>query len=564
MLRPFLIGLAAVALATAQTTPSTSNPEHWRRLRYGTTARGSAYVPLDSWIYPAFTRLIALGYVDSSYSGLRPWTRLTCVQLLAEAEELFEGETRNMEALALYAALRKEFAPDYRAATSGEPGFHAEVDSLYERSLGIAGPSLNDSFHFGQTLVNDYGRPDQQGYSQITGFQARAEDGRFSLFVRGEVQDAQARPPYPDSVRAAIATIDNNPIGLPTTMPSVNAFRLIDANLSVNVARHEISLGKSEFWWGPAEGGSFAYSNNAEPIYSLRINRTEPLWVPLLSKLLGPVRYDLFLGSLKGHTSPVAPWIQGQKVSFKPGPNIEFGVSRTIVFAGKGHVPLTFGSFWNSFTSFSNVPDNVKFSRNDPGARYTTFDFSYKLPYLRNWLTLYTDSMVHDDVSTLAAPRRAAFRPGIYLSHVPGMPRLDFRVEGVYTDFPTSRSYGGQFFFYEAAYHDAYTNKQFILGDSIGREGKGGQAWLSYHLSPSELLQVSARHAKSAADFVPGGTTQNDIALNFIHNVKELVELKAFGQVEFWKAPILASGPQKDLALGLQLTYTPHFTWQRR
>jgi hypothetical protein len=172
--------------------------------------------------------------------------------------------------------------------------------------------------------------------------------------------------------------------------------------------------------------------------------------------------------------------------------------------------------------------------------------------------------MVHDDSSTLSAPRRAAFRPGIYLSHVPGVTRLDLRVEGVYTDFPTSRSQGGQLFFYEAAYHDAYTNKQFILGDWIGREGKGGQAWLSYHLSPSELLQVSARHAKNAADFVPGGTTQNDIALNFVHNVKDLVELKAFGQVEFWKAPILASGPQKDLALGLQVTYTPHFTWQRR
>ncbi len=333
-------------------------------------------MPLDSWIYPAFARLIALGYVDSSYYGLRPWTRLTCVQLLAEAEELFEGETRSTEALALYAALRKEFAPDYLAATSSEPGFHGEVDSLYERSLGIAGRSLNDSFHFGQTLVNDYGRPDQQGYSQIMGFQARAEDGRFSLFVRGELQDAPARPPYPDSVRAVIAAMDNNPIGPATTMPSVNAFRLIDANLSVNLAKHEISLGKSELWWGPAEGGSFAYSNNAEPIYSLRINRTEPLWIPLLSKLLGPVRYDLFLGGLKGHTSPVGPWIQGQKVSFKPSPNFEFGVSRTIVFAGKGHVPLTFGSFWNSFTSFSNVPDNVKFSRNDPVALYSTMDFS--------------------------------------------------------------------------------------------------------------------------------------------------------------------------------------------
>jgi len=31
-----------------------------------------------------------------------------------------------------------------------------------------------------------------------------------------------------------------------------------------------------------------AYSNNAENIYSFRINRTEPLFIPLLSVLTGP------------------------------------------------------------------------------------------------------------------------------------------------------------------------------------------------------------------------------------------------------------------------------------
>ena len=41
--------------------------------------------------------------------------------------------------------------------------------------------------------------------------------------------------------------------------------------------------------------------NNAEPFYSLRINRTVPLKVPLLSRFLGPVRYDNFFGRLSGH-----------------------------------------------------------------------------------------------------------------------------------------------------------------------------------------------------------------------------------------------------------------------
>ncbi|MFL6354372.1 MAG: capsule assembly Wzi family protein [Bryobacteraceae bacterium] len=552
--------LTFVLIGTAQTALPSRGGERWKRLRYGTTATGSTYVPLDSWIYSALGRLIALGYIDSAYLALRPWTRLSCVRMLARAEDV-EPDREDPEAQRIFRALRKEFEPDYRAATNEPPQLHVELDSLYERSLGIVGPPLNDSFHFGQTLTNDYGRPFQEGWNQIAGFGGRAEYGRFSLSVRGEYQYSPGRSAYPDSVREAIAVMDTNPVLPATSIPATNTFRLIDANLSANLAGNEISVGKSQLWWGPAEGGAFAYSDNSEPIYMFRINRAEPLLIPWVSKVLGPIRYDLFVGSLKGHISPRGAWIQGQKLSFKPTPNFEFGVSRTIIFAGKNHVPLTFGSFWNSFTSFSNVPENIKVSRNDPGARYSSFDFSYRLPFVRNWLTLYTDALVHDDVSPLSAPRRAAFRPGIYLSHFPKFSRLDFRGEAAYTDFPTSRSIGGQFFFYENQYHDAYTNKQFILGDWIGREGKGGQAWLTYHLSPQEMVQAMYRNAKSAKDFVPGGTTQNDFSVRLVRRFREKFEVNTFAQIEFWKAPILAQGLQRDLALGLQVTYFTGHGW---
>jgi hypothetical protein len=554
-----------VTLGAAGQTPVASGPsERWGKLDFGITAPGSPYIPLDSWVYPAFERLIAGGYVDSAYLGLRPWTRLSAVRLIAQAQKALGESTADREARLIVRDLRAEFEADYQAATADRPRFHMQVDSLYERSLGIIGTPLNDSFHFGQTLINDYGRPYEKGFSQIAGFSGHAGWGRLSLVVRGEYQHAPSRPAYSESVRDAIAMMDSNPVAPPTPVAGVDTFRLIDANLSVNLLNHEISVGKSEMWWGPAEGGAFAYSNNAEPIYMFRINRVEPLMIPLLSKLLGPVRYDLFLGSLKGHGSPFGPWIQGQKVSFRPSPNLEFGVSRTIVFAGKGHVPLTFGSFWNSFSSFDNVPIDQKFSALDPGARYSTFDFSYRLPYLRDWLTLYTDAMAHDDPSPISAPRRAAFRPGIYLSHFPGFSRLDFRAEASYTDFPTSRSQGGKFFFFENAYHDAYTNKQFILGDWVGREGKGLQGWLTYHLSPKEMLQAGYRYAKSASDFVPGGTTQNDASLRLVHRLGDTVELNALAQIEFWKAPLLAQGLRTDVALELQLTYFPKLSWKTK
>src|SRR5689334_19918654 len=45
---------------------------------------GSPFVPLDSWIYPAMERLIALGHIQTGFLGMRPWTRMECARLLAE------------------------------------------------------------------------------------------------------------------------------------------------------------------------------------------------------------------------------------------------------------------------------------------------------------------------------------------------------------------------------------------------------------------------------------------------------------------------------------------------
>jgi hypothetical protein len=525
----------------------------------------SVYVSLDSWIYPAFDRLHGLGYADTAFMGLRPWTRLSCLHILQESASSIELAPAGSEAKGIFAALAKEFGAEGEMPSNGVREGRAELDELYTRSLYIAGRPLSDSAHFGQTIINDYGRPYEEGFNAIDGFIARAEDGRFSLDVRGEYQHAPGRAPYPQSVLDVFAQVDEIPQSPSQTLPvpQTNVFRLLDANASFHLANHEISIGKSENWWGPGNNGGMAWSNNAEPIYAFRINRVEPLRIPLLSRLTGPFRYEAFLGDLKGWVYPNAPWVQAQKFSFKPTRNIEFGFSRVIIFAGEDHVPLTFGSFWHSFTSFSNVPLSEKLSRNDPGERHSSFDFTWRLPRLTNWVTLYSDSIVHDDASPIDAPRRAAINPGIYVSHFPDLPHLDLRVEGVNTDTPSGTINGGHFIYWEGQYRDGYTNKGVLLGSWIGREGKGGQAWLTYWLSPNESIQLGYRNAKVAAGFLPGGTTQNDFSLRAVVRVRNDLELTGFGQYEAWKAPLLAPGRVDNFTGSVQLAYFPKLSWHR-
>ncbi len=517
---------------------------------------GLVYMPLDSWIYPAFERLFGLGYADSAYLGMRPWTRNACLRILQETYPKLQNAPQDTEAWTIFQALAVEFG-----ANAGPVVPRAEVANVYTRNMYIKGPPINDSFHFGQTLINDYGRPYQQGFNALDGFTTRAEGYHFSLDVRGEYQHAPGRAAYPESVAEIFSQIDSTPLVAPEPVPQTNVFRLINANFAASVLNNEFSVGKADDYWGPTQTGSMALSNNAEPIYALRINRVVPLRIPLISDVLGPVRYEGIFGSLKGHRYPNAPWIQAQKFSFKPTRNLEFGFSRVVIFAGKDHVPLTFGSFWHSFTSFSNVSLAEKESRNDPGFRSSSFDFTWRLPWMEKWLTLYSDSIVHDDVSPLAAPRRAAFNPGLYLSHFPGLPHVDLRAEAVSTD-PTASDQGGQFLYYEFVYKDGYTNEGNMLGSWMGREGKGGQAWLTDWLSPKEYLQLGYRNAKVSKNFVPGGTTQNDFNVRAVLRLKPNLELNAFGQAEFWKVPAWYPGPQHDFTGQIQLTYFPKLSWQ--
>ena len=196
-----------------------------------------------------------------------------------------------------------------------------------------------------------------------------------------------------------------------------------------------------------------------------------------------------------------------EKISFRPTENLEFGFERTAIWGGKGHEPVNLESFLRSFFSFTagncGASSDNKCGTTDPGARFGAFDFSYRLPFARKWLTLYADSEVHDDVSPIDAPRRASWRPGLYLSHVPGVPKLDVRAEAATTDPPVASSAGGRFMYWESIERQGYTNQGQLFGDWIGREDKGGQAWITYHLSGNEWIQAERAQSESGQRLHP-------------------------------------------------------------
>jgi hypothetical protein len=537
---------------------------------------GSPYIPVDSWVYPAVLRLYSLGYVDHVFLGMRPWTRASLSHMLEDAGANIQDADTDKEPAAgeaqdIYESLTRFIHEDSEGPCRAHEGT-TRVESVYSVARGISGTPLRDSYHLGSTIINDYGRPYQNGFNNYSGASGYASAGRFLLYARGEFQEAPSAAGYSATLSNTLAALDGTtyffnstkpiPYNQQATIPAgpiatATNGRIVEAYVSAQLLNHVVSFGKQDEWLGPGQGGALAYSNNAENLYAFKINRIEPLRIPLLSQVTGPFRYEFLVGSLKGHTYPNDPWVHVEKVSFKPTENLEFGFERTVIWGGKGHVPITLHSFLKSFFSLTAPQGNVKFSRNDPGARFGAFDFSYRLPFVRNWLTLYTDSEVHDDVSPIDAPRRASWRPGLYLSHVPGIPKLDLRAEAVYTDPPITTSNGGHFMYWEGVQKQGYTNKGVLFGDWIGREDKGGQGWITYHLSGNEWVQVGVRNQKAAKDFIPGGTTLNDINFQVVKRIGKDFEINGNFALEHWKAPIYLPGQQTVTTTNIQLTWFP-------
>lgn len=533
----------------------------------------STYVPLDSWVYPAMGRLVALGYIQSADLGMRPWTRMECARLLVqEAGKLVEENNQpESEPQKVYAALLSEFS-DEIASLGGAPNLGIELESVYTRLEGISGTPLRDGLHFGQTIVNDYGRPYAGGFNNVTGFISHAEAGPLSFFMRGEYQHAPSGSPLSSQASQVIQAVDGLPTAPPLApTPAVNRFDVLEGYVGLQISNWQFTFGKQSLWWGEDESGPMLFSTNAEPILMLQVDRVKPFRLPSILGVFGPMRIDYMVGRIDGYqwvfgansgftgswTQSLSnePFIVGQKVSFKPTANLELGISATALFGGPG-VPATAHQLLKAMFSTGN---GLPGTPGDAGDRRGGFDFAYRLPGLRDWLTLYADAFTDDEPNPWLAWNKAAFTSGLYLSHVPRIPNLDFRVEGIFTDLP-----GGQptvqhgFFYSNSRFKSGYTNDGNLIGSWIGRQGQGAEAWTDYWLSAKSKLQLNFRHQKVSSQFIPQGGSLTDIGASVDLWVHSNLNVDATVQYERWLLPVIEPNASRNVTAALQLSLQPN------
>ena len=523
---------------------------------------GSPYVPLESWVYPAVARLAALGFVRSAYLNMRPWTRLQTARIIAEAGEALRSSSDESGSIAqTYEALAAEFSVE-TGRLEGGPNIGASLESVYTRILGISGRPQVDGYHFGQTLINDYGRPYGEGVNLVSGASGYASLGALAFYVRGEYQHAPQTPTDAFPVQQAIANADLT-LPVPNGRPNIDRFRLIDAYMSLTLNNTQFSFGKQSQWFGPGEASPLLFSNNAESVPMFKISSVVPFKVPLLSRLLGPAQAEYFLGQLDGHQfeynlttaellgpgniSP-QPFLQGVKLNFKPTTNFTFGAGFTAQFAGPG-LPFTIHNYFRSLFSHTGGSDN-------PGKRITSFDFSYRVPGIRNWLTVYSDLLAVDEYSPIGSTR-ATVNPGIYMPRIPKIPNLELRAEGIRE--PLDSEFAPGFVYYGLRrYRDGYTNEGNILGSWIGRAGQGGQGWLTYSFSPRTKVQVGYRHQEVSKAFLEGGRLVDYSVKTDVFSGHGFT-FSGYLQYEQWRFPLLDASRQSPVTASITVNYEPHW-----
>jgi hypothetical protein len=521
---------------------------------------GSPYVPLGSWVYPAIERLAALRYISSDFRGMRPWTRTECARLTDEAgeqmkEKILSERMPSDEAAKLQKALESEFAEELNGSGGGR-NRSLKVESVYARALSLSGPVLNDSYHFGQTVANDYGRPSRRGTNVVTGASFSASYGPFFAYAWGEYQHAPSGPALSASVRNLIAQMDILPVKAAVPFDPINRFRLLDTYVGVNVKSWQISFGRQSLWWGTSESGPLLLSNNAEPINMLRINRVVPFRLPWISRFLGPMRVDFFVGRLGGHEVAARPWLQGQRISFKPSRRFEFGATHTATFGGAGR-PNGAGVFFKSLFPIFEL-QRERSGGQSLSDQHLSFDFQYRLSHYATW---YSEFLGSDDPYPFNAPTRMAVNTGVYFPHLPWLEKMDLRLEGVYTNSPcephcAAKTDPASFLHYwHSTYKNGYTNNGFILGNSIGRDGRGYQAWTTYWFSTTNKLQFGFKHTEVSNFFVPNGAKWNDFSVRYERDLKAGMYVRSSLQAESLRYPALFPQQRTNVGVSIEFGY---------
>jgi len=308
------------------------------------------------------------------------------------------------------------------------------------------------------------------------------------------------------------------------------------------------------------------WNNNIEPANMIRFVNAEPYRLPGFLRYLGPARIDQFFTRLEGHNYNHRPFLIGQKINFKPLPSLEIGFGRTFEIGGNGPGadPLTTKNLL--YGLFGQIPSGTN---TVPGHSQSEMDWTFYVPKVRNYIVFYGDVYAADDFIPFQNPPKNPFRPGIYITRFPGIPKLDLHLEAVSTESPGFDNPGlaplegngtnhGDLNYWNDQYRDGATYRGFLIGNTVGRMGQAYQGWLTYWISPRNTLQAIYKNNRVDSAFITGGGAWQDYGVRsevYLHSGFYLKSEFQYENISHY--PILFNGPRRNVTAAIEFGFSP-------
>ena len=223
-------------------------------------------------------------------------------------------------------------------------------------------------------------------------------------------------------------------------------------------------------WWGPGWQSALPLSNNPPPLDGIGFQRAAvlPSESPWLS-WLGPWNADFFVARTEGE--PLGPGsnplLSGLRLTARPLPLHEIGLTRMVQFGGTGH-PETLGAFARAVVSAHANATNGK-QRFDSGNGLAGFDLRLRCPFGVRCAG-YAQVMGEDDRKHL--PFKYLETVGAEAWSADGVTRFYFEAAEIGCRESWTRRTTPRCAYQNYAYPDGFTDGNRWLGASVGTDGK--------------------------------------------------------------------------------------------
>jgi hypothetical protein len=171
-------------------------------------------------------------------------------------------------------------------------------------------------------------------------------------------------------------------------------FRADGSYVAAVLGNWMLHAGYIDRWWGPGWEGSLILGTNARPLPSVTIERnfSDPIDHPWF-QWIGQWRVVATMGQFEGDRAD-APDAQffGMRVTWKPHPRLEVGLSRSAQWCGEGR-PCGLDTFWDLFIG----NDNDQPLEEQPGNQLAGIDARWSLPWAP--VALYAQAIGEDEAN---------------------------------------------------------------------------------------------------------------------------------------------------------------------